>query len=87
MGKLLAIRRVFFSEWKSAHFVSVKFRKSLLALNQIDIFCSSRFISLNSLLISLLDKNKFVWSATMTGFKIEEALWEIRKWEIVIALK
>ena len=56
----------------------VSIRERLFALNQIDIFCSSTFISLNSLLIYLLDKNKFLSSANMTGFKIEEALKPVR---------
>ena len=33
------------------------------------------FISLNSLLTALLDKNKFVLFAYVTRFKIEETLW------------
>ena len=74
MGKWSAIRRFFSDEWKIIYFVFIKLNESLFVLTQIVIFCSLTFTSLNSLLISLLDKNEFISSANMTGFETVDAL-------------
>ena len=73
MGKSFAIRRFFFYEWKSSHFVLIEFRESLYALNQIDSFSSSTFTSSNSLLISLLDRTSYNHLQTWLVLKLKKS--------------
>ena len=74
--RAVVLLKIFFFEaaWNREYFAFVKFSDNLFALSQRDISFSSRFVSEKRSSKFILEKNKLVFSANMTGFSFCEHL-------------